>query len=131
MRIRWRDFELPSGVVQEPETATDSFRNKGRGYIGLLKMQMRTIKNQGNFPVDGKIKFIFQIQILLIANKMKTEIKKLEVLLEDGGDKDKIKAQLTTALKAIDKAAKCNVIHDNTAARKKSNIEKKAHKALA
>lgn len=64
-------------------------------------------------------------------NKMKTEIKKLEVLIEQGGDKDAIKAQLTTALKAIDKAAKNNVIHDNTAARKKSNIEKKAHKALA
>lgn len=25
MRIRWRDFELPSGVVQEPSSSTDSF----------------------------------------------------------------------------------------------------------
>ncbi|MGB0686295.1 MAG: 50S ribosomal protein L23, partial [Planctomycetota bacterium] len=25
MRIRWRDFELPSGVVHEAETATDSY----------------------------------------------------------------------------------------------------------
>ncbi|HBF23735.1 MAG TPA: DNA-directed RNA polymerase subunit alpha, partial [Planctomycetes bacterium] len=25
MRIRWREFELPSGVILEQETATDSY----------------------------------------------------------------------------------------------------------
>jgi small subunit ribosomal protein S20 len=62
---------------------------------------------------------------------MKTEIKKLEALIEEGAAKDQVQTQLRTTLKAIDKAAKSNVIHDNTAARKKSSIEKKAQKALA
>jgi len=84
------------------------------------KTAKKRVRQDARKALDNKAK----------KNKMKTEIKKLETLIENG-EKDKIKTQLTTVLKAIDKAAKSNVIHDNTAARKKSNIEKKAHKALA
>ena len=38
----------------------------------------------------------------------------------EAGDKDAAKGALTIALARIDKAAKNNVIHDNAAARKKS-----------
>lgn len=59
---------------------------------------------------------------------MKDAIKEVESLLEDG-DVDAAKKALPKAQKAIDKAAQDNVIHDNKAARKKSQLARKVAKA--
>lgn len=59
---------------------------------------------------------------------MKDAIKEVESLLEDG-DVDAAKEALPKAQKAIDKAAQNNVIHDNKAARKKSQLARKVAKA--
>ena len=53
---------------------------------------------------------------------MKDAIKEIESLVDDGNIAD-AKAKLPTAQKAIDKAAKDNVIHENKAARKKSQLD--------
>jgi len=52
---------------------------------------------------------------------MKEAIKKVESLVEDG-DTEAAKEALPEAQKAIDKAAKDNIIHENKAARKKSQL---------
>jgi small subunit ribosomal protein S20 len=62
-------------------------------------------------------------------NRMKTETKKIETMIEQG-DRDAVAQQLPVVFKAIDKAAKQNVIHKNTAARKKSSIARKANTVL-
>lgn len=54
---------------------------------------------------------------------MKDAIKEVESLLEDG-DVEKAQEVLPKAQKAIDKAAKDNVIHDKKAARLKSQLAK-------
>lgn len=53
------------------------------------------------------------------ASRMRTEVKKLMTAVE-AGDAATAQQQLALTLKRIDKAAKKNVIHWNTAARKKS-----------
>ena len=59
-------------------------------------------------------------------SRMKTELKKLDGLVE-AGDKENAEKQLVIVSKAIDKAAKHNIIHKNTAARKKSLAAKKVN----
>lgn len=59
-------------------------------------------------------------------NRMKTEIKKLDELVEQK-DKANAEKQLIIVSKAIDKAAKKNIIHKNTAGRKKSLAAKKVN----
>lgn len=54
-------------------------------------------------------------------DQMKDAIKEVESLVEDG-DTEAAKQAFTEAQKAIDKAAKDNVIHANKAARKKSQL---------
>lgn len=54
---------------------------------------------------------------------MKEAIKRVEDLVSDG-DFEEAKEALPEAQKAIDKAAKKNVIHENNAARKKSRLAK-------
>lgn len=56
-------------------------------------------------------------------NKIKGLTKKAKNLLEEG-KKEEAQKLLPTIYKAIDKAAKVNVIKKNTAARKKSRITK-------
>lgn len=61
-----------------------------------------------------------------VANKaktseMKTLIKRLEAAVQKG-DKAAASAMLPMVCKKIDKAAKANVIHKNTAARRKSLV---------
>jgi len=55
-----------------------------------------------------------------LATQMKTAVKK--VVSSD--DAATAAAALPIAMKRIDKAAKANVIHDNTAARKKAQLAK-------
>jgi small subunit ribosomal protein S20 len=55
------------------------------------------------------------------TSAMKTQVKKTVTVLS-GGDAKKAAAELTTAMRLIDKAAKAGVIHKNTAARKKSQL---------
>ena len=50
-----------------------------------------------------------------------SQIKKTATVLS-GGDAKKAAAELTAAMRLIDKAAKAGVIHKNTAARKKSQL---------
>ena len=55
------------------------------------------------------------------ASAMRTHVKKVLQAVENG-DAKAAKAALPMAIKRIDKAAKKNVIHANTAARKKSRV---------
>ncbi len=56
---------------------------------------------------------------------LKTAIKKANIAIEENAaDKD---ALVRDAVKKIDKAAASNLIHKNCAARKKSNLAKKAN----
>jgi small subunit ribosomal protein S20 len=62
------------------------------------------------------------------SSSMKTAIRKLDVAVADG-DAPAVKAAVSEAYKRIDKAAKTNVIHANTAARRKSLVTRKANEA--
>jgi small subunit ribosomal protein S20 len=61
------------------------------------------------------------------ASAMKTAIRRLDKAIE-GGDPAAVKTAVIEACKRIDKAAKTNVIHANTAARRKSLVTRKAAK---
>lgn len=61
-----------------------------------------------------------------VKRAIKTLQKDIETLIKEGKEKEAEK-MLTTAYKKIDKAAKTNVIHQNTAARYKSQLAKKVH----
>ncbi len=56
-----------------------------------------------------------------VSSRMRTEVKRVLTAAADG-DKAAAQAALPTACKHVDKAAKTNVIHKNTAARKKSML---------
>jgi len=56
-----------------------------------------------------------------MSSSMKTAVKSLLAAVE-AGDKAAAEAALPNTLSRIDKAAKTNVIHDNAAARKKSQM---------
>ena len=57
------------------------------------------------------------------ASAMRTEIKKLFSSVA-AGDSDAVAQALPGTLSRIDKAAKAHVIHQNAAARKKSQVER-------
>lgn len=59
------------------------------------------------------------------ASAMKTAIRRVEEAAA-AGDGETLKAAVTAAYKRIDKAAKSNVIHANTAARRKALVMRKA-----
>lgn len=59
---------------------------------------------------------------------MKTFVKKAKQTI-DGGDKAAIQAQLSQTVSVIDKTAERGIIHKNAAARRKSRLMKRAHKA--
>ena len=56
-----------------------------------------------------------------IASKMRTLVKRVMTAAE-GGDKATAETNLVPAIRAVDKAAKSHVIHDNAASRKKSQL---------
>ncbi len=60
---------------------------------------------------------------MLVESRMKNSIKKLEKLVKNG-EKEKIKEELNTTLKNIDKAENIGLIKKNNAARKKSRLTK-------
>lgn len=55
-----------------------------------------------------------------VRSAMRTAVKK--VLQSENADE--AKAAMPTAMKRVDKAAKQNIIHDNAAARKKSQLQR-------
>ena len=56
-----------------------------------------------------------------VISTMRSAVKQLEQLVADG-KADEAQKALSPTLSRIDKAAKSNVIHDNAAARKKSQM---------
>ncbi|MBK8978876.1 MAG: 30S ribosomal protein S20 [Planctomycetes bacterium] len=65
-----------------------------------------------------------------LASRMRTEVKKLRQLIEDG-DGAGAAAQLPVTMKLLDKAAKHHVIHANTASRQKSRLSLAIRRATA
>lgn len=57
-----------------------------------------------------------------VKTNIKTETKKFYAAVE-AGDKEAAKAQLSVAVKKLDRAASKNVIHKNSAARKKHTLQ--------
>ena len=60
------------------------------------------------------------------ASAMKTAIRRVQTLASEGGDAAALQAAVTQAYKRIDKAAKTNVIHANTANRRKALVARHA-----
>lgn len=58
-------------------------------------------------------------------SSVRTAMKRVEVAVE-AGDADSVREAVTAAYKRIDKAAKTNTLHANTAARRKSLIARTA-----
>lgn len=56
---------------------------------------------------------------------MKTVVKKYEVAIKDGVNKEQLKEFYRAAIKKLDQAANRGIIHKNKAARKKSQFTKK------
>ncbi|MCC6730483.1 MAG: 30S ribosomal protein S20 [Chthonomonadales bacterium] len=61
---------------------------------------------------------------------MKTHIKKAKAAIE-GGDAAAVPAAMREALSVIDKTAERGIIHRNAAARRKSRLMRRAHRAQA
>ncbi len=62
-----------------------------------------------------------------VGSRMRTEVKRVLTAVE-AGDKEAASAALPSACKQVDKAAKTNVIHQNTAARKKSMLQRSVNR---
>jgi small subunit ribosomal protein S20 len=62
---------------------------------------------------------------MAVRSKMKTIMKKADAAIE-AKDAEALKAALPEALSEIDRAASKGVIHPNSAARKKSNLQHRA-----
>jgi small subunit ribosomal protein S20 len=80
-------------------------------------------------------KDVRQIEKRRLRNKarssaMKTAMRRLDTVVAEG-DAEAVKAAVSEAYKRIDKAAKTNIIHANTAARRKSMVTRKAAAAKA
>ena len=67
---------------------------------------------------------------MAIRSRMKTMVKQAMTAIE-AKDADQLKATVSEALAAIDRAAAKGVIHRNAAARKKSTIQTLVHKTSA
>ncbi len=61
---------------------------------------------------------------------LKTYVKKAKAAIE-GGDAAQIMAAVSKGVSVIDKTAERGIIHKNAAARRKSRLMKRAHKATA
>ena len=62
---------------------------------------------------------------IAVKSRMKTYVKHAMEAIE-AKDADRVKATLTDALSEIDRAASKGVIHPNSAARKKSTLQRRA-----
>ena len=65
-----------------------------------------------------------------IRTRVKTDIKKAEILIDDGKLEEAQKA-VTLAASQLDKAAVKGILHKNNAARRKSHLVAKLNKAKA
>ncbi len=65
-----------------------------------------------------------------IRSAVKTEIKKVDVLLKEN-KLEEAKAALSAAFKAIDSACQKNIYHANNASNKKAKLAKKVDAAIA
>ncbi|MGA0867688.1 MAG: 30S ribosomal protein S20 [Planctomycetota bacterium] len=65
-----------------------------------------------------------------VSSKMRTLVKRVMTAAETG-DKATAEGTLASAIQAVDKAAKSNVIHRNAAARKVSQLTRAVQKAGA
>ena len=63
-----------------------------------------------------------------LASRMRTEVKRVLRHVE-AGDTEAARAALPQAMRFVDKAAKRHVIHENTAARKKSRLHRAIQRA--
>ena len=63
-------------------------------------------------------------------SRMKTQLKKFQADL-DSGNPEQIKKALSESFKAIDRTASKGIIHKNTAARKKSQLARRAAKVVS
>lgn len=62
-----------------------------------------------------------------VRSSLKTEIKKAELALTNNADNKEVAVK--AAIKKIDKAAACGILHKNNAARKKSGLQLKLNRA--
>jgi small subunit ribosomal protein S20 len=62
---------------------------------------------------------------------MKTHIKKAKTAIAAGGDAAAVNDVVARTVSVIDKTAERGIIHKNAAARRKSRLMKRAHKAAA
>jgi small subunit ribosomal protein S20 len=62
-----------------------------------------------------------------VKSRMKTYVKAVEAAIQ-AKDLDRVKGALPTALREIDRAASKGVIHPNSAARKKSTLQRQAYR---
>lgn len=65
----------------------------------------------------------------IVKSKIKSAVKEFLKFMEEG-KKDEAKEALKNAIKTIDKAAGKGYIHKNTAARKKSKLQKQFNSAV-
>jgi len=63
---------------------------------------------------------------IAIKSRLRTSMKEALTAI-DAKDAEKVKKTLTEALSEIDRAAAKGVIHANSAARKKSHLQRRAH----
>ncbi len=66
-----------------------------------------------------------------VSKAFKTAVKKLELAINEKKNKEELSALLKRVISLIDKAASKNVIHKNTAGRKKSLINKRINNYLS
>lgn len=64
-------------------------------------------------------------------SKLRSQVKGFLNDLEAGGEAAKIRSGLTATLSQIDKAVHKGILHRNTAARKKSNLTRRANQTLS
>ena len=85
------------------------------------------MKNMPNIKSAKKRVKVIETKTLqnkIFKTQLKTDIKKYEAALE-AGDVELAKVTYKAAVKKIDQAAACGIIHKNAAARKKSQFTKK------
>lgn len=72
-----------------------------------------------------------RIQNRTYRSAARTMVKKAELVIADGGDKDAANEAVTKAVSMLDRARSKNVIHRNNAARRKSRLMAKFNGAFS
>ena len=90
----------------------------------ILEREMKNMPNIKSAKKRVKVIETKTLQNKIFKTQLKTDIKKYEAALE-AGDVELAKVTYKAAVKKIDQAAACGIIHKNAAARKKSQFTKK------